>query len=99
MNSFQLLTSRCHGCDHFQCVVVKCPRCQAVRWLEDWEVRDDFAVCPEGCIVDGYETMPSENKIMCREVVYAAAIAETEAAKLKAKPRNKRKPRKEPTLF
>ena len=61
MITLPLSTRRCDSCTLAGgCGVVQCPRCGAVRWLTDWEVYDDFAVCPaDGCVVSGYNHMPT----------------------------------------
>lgn len=57
MISIPLIKLPCESCDG-TCDVVKCPACDAVRWLHDWEVYDDFAVCPEcDSVVQSYETL------------------------------------------
>lgn len=57
----------CEFCKHSQeCRVVRCSKCQQVSYLEDWEVYDDFAVCPlKDCIVTSYD--PVSQFVCCAE--------------------------------
>jgi hypothetical protein len=95
MHTLTIIATPCEACrgDRRGCIVVCCPRaaCRAVRYLDHWEVYDDFAICP-ACdeSVDGYEPI-NGNKFICRRVVEQLVAAEEEAAKRKPrKPRTKK---------
>jgi hypothetical protein len=105
--SIALRTLCCASC-RWYCGVVKCPKCHAVRWLDDWEVYDDFAVCPAyDCIVPYYLSMstvldppkteaelPSgPHYLLCRAAVAKRAYHE-ECTTGQAKKRKRRKPKK-----
>lgn len=91
MHTLTIIENVCTDCrDRHRCVVVVCPRaaCRAVRYLDDWEVWHDFAICP-ACeeSVKGYELLPG-NDIICRRVV-EQLIAEEDTAKPKRRSKNK----------
>jgi hypothetical protein len=48
MTVLSLRTDRCDECPsgYLDCVLAKCPRCGAVRYLDDWETYDDVEICP-----------------------------------------------------
>lgn len=79
MPSFTLRSDPCRDCPR-TCKVVRCPKCRRVRWLEDWEVYDDFAMCP-ACDESVPSYQPMNLWLLCRKEVDAEVQKELEAEK------------------
>lgn len=90
--SLTIVAAPCAECSMvLSCTVVRCPKCRELRYLDHWEVYDDFAVCPANdCIVEAYESVAG-NHLICRLV--ASAIAREESI---AKPKRKRATKQKP---
>ena len=77
MTVMTLASSTCAECsDRLDCTAVRCPKCRQVRLMDMWEVWDNFAVCPNGCVVLGYQCLPGGRKILCKKKIEEAIKVE-----------------------